>query len=89
MKKALEWIYRIFMVTILQSLIVLVGFVSLHYGMEIFIELELLDWKVKAGFIQAALAITVLQIANLFYWIMDINIFNFKAITLSSRRTSK
>ncbi len=73
-KKILIWIKRIFLWTIFQSLISIVGFVSLYYGMEVVIEKGLLDWQVQAGFISAIIALTYLQIANILYYLGGINI---------------
>jgi len=79
-KKVTEWVYRIFCFTILESLITIVGFVSLHYGITILEEAGKMTWGVQAGFIQASLAICFLQIANIMYWVMDKNLFNFKEL---------
>ena len=79
-KKITEWAYRIFCFTILESLIAVVGFVALHYGISILEEMGRMTWGVQAGFIQAALAISFLQIANIIYWIGGINILNFKEL---------
>jgi len=77
-KKIMEWIYRIFCFTILHSLIITIGFVSLYTSMNVIIERGLMTWKIQVGLIQVALAVVYLQIANILYWIYDINIFNFK-----------
>ena len=79
-KLILEWAYRIIMVTILHSLIITIGFVGLGFSMEKLTEFNLMNWKVQAGLIQAALALAYLQIVNIFYWIMNINLFDVKKL---------
>ncbi len=79
-KEVIRWVYRIICFTILQSLIITIGFIGLHYSMTILTEMNLLTWKVQIGLIQVALAICYLQVVNIFYWIMGINLFNFKKL---------
>ncbi len=79
-KKICEWIYRIVMFTILQSLIYTIGFVGLAYSIEKITELNLMTWKIQAGLIQVALAIAYLQVVNIFYWFCNINLFDFKKL---------
>ncbi len=75
-----EGIYRLVMATILYSLILIVGFVSLLYTLKEINERGLMNWRVQIGLIQASLAIAYLQIANIFYWIMDVNLFDFNKL---------
>ena len=78
-KKVYEWTYRIIMFTILQSLIYTIGFVGLMYSIEI-TELNLMTWKIQVGLIQVALAIAYLQLVNLFYWLFNTNLLDFKKL---------
>ncbi len=80
MNKKLEIIYRVLCLSILQSAILVVSFVSLHYSLKILIERDSLSWGVQIGLIHANLGFLYLQIANVFYWAMGINIFNFKKL---------
>jgi len=79
-KKVGEWIHRIVGFTIFQSFIVVVGFVGLYISLQILNETNNFNYKTQIGLIQTAFAISYLQIANLFYWIMDINLFDFKKL---------
>lgn len=80
-KKVGEWIYRIVCFIILESFIMFVGFTALHYCMSLFETRGIFnEFGVKAGLIQLSLAIAYLQIANIFYWIMNINLFDFKKL---------
>ena len=78
--KILEWIYRIVLFTILQSFITVISFVGIHYSIIILEEANKLTLGVQIGLIQMALASAFIQIANIFYWIMDINLFDFKKL---------
>ena len=75
-----EWIYRIICFTLFQSLILVVGFVAMHYGISLMVETRRMTWGVQAGFIQSSLAICLLQLANILYWICGINILDFKKL---------
>ncbi len=79
-KKVYEWTYRIIMFTILQSLIYTIGFVGLMYSIEKITELNLMTWKIQVGLIQVALAIAYLQLVNLFYWLFNTNLLDFKKL---------
>lgn len=79
-RKTGEWIYRIFCFTILHSLILTIGFVGLHYSIEVLTEKNLLTWEIQVALIQVALAIAYLQIVNIFYWITDTNLLDFKKL---------
>ena len=77
-KKILEWLHRLIGFTIFDSLISLITMASLMYTLELFLEKDLLTWGVKAGLIQAIIGIIYLKVANGFYWLFDINLFDFK-----------
>jgi len=77
-RKVLEWIHRIVGFTIFESLIAVIGFVGLHYSMTYLISINNFNWGIRVGLIQSALAISYLQIANVFYWILGINLLDFK-----------
>lgn len=79
-KKIAEWSYRILAATLLQSLIATITFVSLHYSMITLEEIGSLNWQTKIGLIQASIGALYLQLVNIFYWIFDINLLDFKMI---------
>ena len=79
-RKIGEWIYRIFCFMIIDSFIIIVGFTGLHYSMLVLIDANKLNLGTQIGLTQASLAIMFLSIANILYWILDINLFNFKKI---------
>lgn len=80
LKKVGEWAHRIIGFTIFQSFITVIGFVGLHYSMIILTEMGLMNFGVNIGLLQFALATCYLQIANLLYWLGDINLFDFKKL---------
>ena len=77
-RKIFEWSHRILGFTIFQSFISILSFVGIYVSMEVLISRNLLDWRVHIGLFQFALAMAYLQIANVFYWLFDINILDFK-----------
>ena len=79
-KKVGEWIHRIVGFTIFESFIVVIGFVGIYISMQVLGETNNLNIKTQIGLLQTALAIGYLQVANIFYWIMDINLFDFKKL---------
>ena len=79
-KKIGEWIHRILGFTIFESFIAVIGFVGLYISMQVLSETNNLNFGTNMGLLQTALAIAYLQVANIFYWIMDINLFDFKKL---------
>ena len=51
-KKVYEWIYRIFCLSIIDSFIVVIGFVGTYTFMNVLIETNNLNWKTQIGLIQ-------------------------------------
>lgn len=87
-RKIFNWIYRIFVFVILDSFIVVVGFVGLYTALTILQERGLMSLGVSIGLLQMGLAIAYLQIWNLCYWILNINIFTNKLFRWKSNGTS-
>jgi uncharacterized membrane protein (DUF485 family) len=79
-RKIGEWIHRIFAFTIFQSFITFIAFVVINFSIPIFQETNNLGFGIRIALIQFMLAILYLAIANMFYWILDINIFDFKRL---------
>ena len=79
-KKVGEWIHRIVGFTIFESLIAVVSFVGIYTSMQVLGGTNNLNFGTSMGLLQTALAIAYLQVANIFYWIMDINLFDFKKL---------
>ena len=79
-RKIGEWIYRIFCFTIIDNLIAVIGFVGIHYSLVTLIELEKMSTGVSIGLLQVGLGICYLRVVNLFYWIGDINLLDFKQL---------
>lgn len=79
-RKTGEWIQRIICFTIFESLIAIFGFVVIGYSTKLLTEMNLFNWKVGVGLAQSSLAIAYLQIANIFYWWLDINLLDFKKL---------
>ena len=75
-----EWIHRIIGFIIFESFITVVGFVGIYFLMNFLVETNNLNFGTSMGLLQTALAIGYLQVANVFYWIMDINLFDFKRL---------
>ena len=75
-----EWGHRIFLFTIFQSLIAIIGFVGVYVSMNVLIEKDLLYFGTQAGLVQMALAIAYLQVANILYFLFDVNLLNVKEL---------
>ena len=76
-KKVGEWIHRIVGFTIFESFIAVVGFVGIYISMQVLDETNNLNFGTSMVLLQTALAIAYLHIL---YWIMDINLFDFKKL---------
>jgi len=79
-KKVGEWIHRIVGFTIFESLITIVSFAGIYTSMQVLGETNNLNFGTSMGLLQTGLAVAYLQVANIFYWIMDINLFDFKEL---------
>lgn len=78
MRKVLEWTHRIVGFTILESLISVIGFIGLYQSIMLLEELNKMTLGVRIGLVQASIGIAFLSVANIFYWFLDINLFDFK-----------
>jgi len=85
MKKILEWTYRIICFTIVDSFILCASFAALYISLTVLTP-EQLTIGVKIGIIQAGLGSSFLQVANILYWILDINLFNYKKIFMETKK---
>jgi len=88
-KKVGEWIHRVVGFTIFESLIAVVGFVGIYISMQVLGETNNLSFVTSMGLLQTALAIAYLQVANIFYWIMDINLFDLKKLWRKNGKSLK
>jgi hypothetical protein len=79
-RKIGEIVHRLIGFSIFQSLIVVICGIGIYNTIQFLIEVNNLNFGTRMGMIQALLATLYLSIANLFYWLMGINLFDFKKL---------
>jgi len=77
-KKVFEWIHRILAFIIIDSLMSIVFFAGFYISLKVLTEKDLMSFGVSLGLLQAGLGYLYLQIVNIFYWFVGINLLDFK-----------
>ncbi|RLG11370.1 hypothetical protein DRN69_07845 [Candidatus Pacearchaeota archaeon] len=75
-----EWIHRIVCLVIFENLISMISFVVIYVSLSVLTETNNFNFWVSIGLLNTTLALVYLRIANMAYWLMGINLFNFKKL---------